>query len=105
MIADLSGPYWRPRHRWERQFHALRWAMGVAIAALLFLVMLGSVAYGGSTGGTQLVRVAPGDTVWGIASAHYNDTDLRSRVDQIIAVNHLSGGSLAAGQALILPPP
>ena len=104
MIADLTGPYCRPRQR-ERQFHGLRWVMGVVIGALLFLVLLGSVAYGGSSGGTRLVRVAPGDTVWGIASGHYDDSDLRSRVDQIIAVNHLSGASLAAGQALVLPPP
>jgi len=104
MIADLSAPYRRPRHQWERQLDAVRWVVGGVLGAVLFLVLLGGVAYGGSSGGTQIVKVAPGDTVWGIASAHYDDPDLRDRVDQIVALNHLHGAGLVPGQRLVLPP-
>jgi LysM repeat protein len=76
------------------------------VGAVVLLVLLGNVAYGGSSGGTQVVTVVPGDTVWSIASAHYpDDGDLRQRVDDILSINHLSGGTLVPGQALTIPPP
>ena len=74
--------------------------------ACLLLVLLGNVAYGGSSGGQQVVTVRPGDTVWSIVESHEpEDIDVRQQVDDVIALNHLQEGALVPGQALTLPPP
>ena len=93
--------------RRRRRMRALEMRILLAVAgALVLLVLLGNVVYGGSSGGRQTVTVAPGDTVWSIASSHYpDDGDIRQRVDDIMSINHLSGGSLVPGQALTIPPP
>jgi nucleoid-associated protein YgaU len=105
MIADLSRPYNRRRHPWERERRFLMAALGAVVGAIFFLILLSGVAYGGTTGGTQTVRVQRGDTVWSIAGSHYSDGDLRARVDDILATNHLSSPLLVPGQQLLLPPP
>ena len=104
LLHDLAPANARLR---RRRMRAIERRILVALAgALVLLVLLGNVAYGGSSGGTQVVTVVPGDTVWSIASAHYSDGgDLRQRVDDILSINHLSGGTLVPGQALTIPPP
>lgn len=99
MIADVASPYRRQRRTWKRERRLLLAVVG----ALCLLIYLGSVVYGGATGGTQVVRVHPGDTVWSIAADHYPGDDLRARVDEIISVNHLGGGLVMPGQALTIP--
>ena len=93
--------------RRRRRMRALERRILLALAgALVLLVLLGNVVYGGSSGGTQTVTVAPGDSVWSIAASHYpDDADLRGRVDDIVSINHLRGGSVVPGQALTIPPP
>jgi hypothetical protein len=104
ILHDLAPANARRR---RRRMRAIERRILVALAgALVLLVLLGNVAYGGSSGGTQVVTVVPGDSVWSIASAHYpDDGDLRQRVDDILSINHLSGGTLVPGQALTIPPP
>ncbi|TMD01986.1 MAG: LysM peptidoglycan-binding domain-containing protein [Chloroflexi bacterium] len=72
--------------RRRRRMRAIERRILLALAgALVLLVLLGNVVYGGSSGGTQTVTVAPGDTVWSIAASHYpDDADLRQRVDDIV---------------------
>jgi len=48
------------------------------------------------------VVVAPGDTVWSIAAAHYRG-DPRPHVEAILQVNHLSSPLLTPGQSLMIP--
>lgn len=105
MIADLARPYRRPLHRWERERRlALTIATAIAVAMAL-LIYLGTVAYGGiSGGGPETVTVRPGDTLWSIAAAHSGGGDVRDEVDAITAANHLAGGSLRPGQTLVVPP-
>ncbi len=104
LLHDLAPANARRR---RRRMRAIERRILLALAgALVLLVLLGNVVYGGSSGGTQVVTVGPGDTVWSIASAHYpDDGDLRQRVDDILSINHLSGGTLVPGQALTIPPP
>jgi hypothetical protein len=104
ILHDLAPANARRR---RRRMRAIERRILLALAgALVLLVLLGNVAYGGSSGGTQVVTVVPGDTVWNTASAHYpDDGDLRQRVDDILSINHLSGGTLVPGQALTIPPP
>jgi LysM domain len=106
MIADISRPYRRTRRDWRAERRILLAALTAVLVAVALLVYLGNVAYGGSSGGTQTIRVAPGQSVWSIAAARYGDDgDLRSRVDQILSLNHLQGGVVVPGQTLTLPPP
>jgi hypothetical protein len=104
MIADLAPALARRR---RRRMRALERRLLLALAgAVLLLILLGNVAYGGNSGGRQTINVAPGDTVWSIAVAHYpDDGDVRQRVDDIMSLNQLRGGALVPGQALTLPPP
>lgn len=104
MIADLSRPYSRRRRPWERQRRILTAVAGVVAATLCLLILLGGVAYGGTSGGTQTVRVRPGDTLWSIAASHYDSGDVRARVDEILSFNHLGGPVVVPGQTILLPP-
>ncbi|CAB4840923.1 MAG: LysM peptidoglycan-binding domain-containing protein [Actinobacteria bacterium] len=49
------------------------------------------------------VTVAPGETVWSLASHLSGGSDVRSLVSEIITVNSLSSVDLAAGQKLRIP--
>ena len=56
----------------------------------------------GAHGPRVLYRVHPADTLWSIAARHYGG-DPRNAIWQIEAANHLAGGSIVAGETLILP--
>jgi hypothetical protein len=54
---------------------------------------------------TEIVKVAPGDTLWGIASDVATDGDVRSMMKQIERLNALESAGLQAGQKLRVPVP
>jgi LysM repeat protein len=95
-VADAaSKSYLRPVRRqrgWGR----------ILLLVTALLVVSAQLAYGSSPARYDRVVVAPGDTLWGIAAAHYRG-DPRARVDQIIRVNHLASPALTPGQALRIP--
>ncbi len=77
---------------------ALCWIVG---ASLAFHFWVG-VASAASTGVSY--TVAPGDTVWSIASQISGGGDPRELVSEIIAQNHLNAvGTLYVGEVLQLP--
>lgn len=86
--------YPRPkRHRgWGRIF----------VLAALFVVATSRLAYGSGPAAADRVVVAPGDTVWSIASTHYKG-DPRPHVEAILEANHLRTPLLTPGQALLIP--
>ena len=47
--------------------------------------------------------VAPGESLWSIASDAAGRGDVRAMVDEIISANSLSGPDVAAGQVLRVP--
>ena len=49
------------------------------------------------------VVVAPGETLWSIASTAAGRGDIRAMVDEIISINSLSVPDVAAGQTLRVP--
>jgi nucleoid-associated protein YgaU len=104
MIADLARPYRRPQHRWDGERRLVRAGLPALVLAIGLLILLATVAYGGTRGGgPERVTVAPGDTLWSIASAHGNGGDVRDTVDTIVAVNHLDGGLIHPGEILVVP--
>ena len=52
---------------------------------------------------TEIVQVAPGDTLWGIASEIATDGDVRSMMSEIERLNALESAGLSAGQKLLVP--
>jgi LysM repeat protein len=76
-----------------------------ALAVLVSLVALGSLALPGSSSGARPARhhlVQPGETLWAIAGAAYGgDTD--SHVQAIARASHLHSSLIVPGQQLVLP--
>lgn len=84
----------------------------VVFLTSLFLVlgvalMLAGGAVGTGEAGqadpTTVVQVAPGDTLWGIASDLATDGDVRAVMSEIERLNALESTGLSAGQKLRVP--
>jgi LysM repeat protein len=74
----------------------------ILVLATLLVVATGRLAYGIGPVVSDTVVVAPGDTVWSIATSHYGG-DPRPHVEAILQVNHLSSPLLTPGQSLMIP--
>ena len=103
MIQDSLGP-----NRFSRQADRLsrpaRLALVVATAAA-GLVVVGGVAYAGSPTTNTRVVVHTGDTLWGVAAAHYPGSNIEESISIIESTNHLSGAAIRPGETLTLPAP
>ena len=75
-------------------------ALGVA-----FMLAGGAVGTGeaGQPAPTEVVQVAPGDTLWGIASEIATDGDVRAVMNEIERLNALESTGVSAGQKLRVP--
>lgn len=51
----------------------------------------------------NIFEVSHGDTLWEIALAHSNNSDIRAYIYEIKTINHLDGDDIYAGQELYLP--
>lgn len=78
---------------------------GVAAAAFLGVVLVGLFGAGDApvAGGTTVVQVRTGDTLWGIATRMAPDADPRAAVDRIVELNGLGSPSAEAGRFLVVP--
>lgn len=102
LLFDTAGRF-RSRRRWWRR--DTRRLAGGLVVGLLCAGALATEVYGSGHPNVETVRVKPGQTVWSIAQATYDSSDVRDRVDQIIADNDLRGRTLVAGQELTIPAP
>ena len=83
----------------------------VFLTSLLVVLGVAFMLAGGAVGTdaagepapTQVVQVAPGDTLWAIASDIATDGDVRSMMTRIERLNALETASLSAGQKLRVP--
>ncbi len=75
------------------------------VLAVAFMLAGGAVGTGsaGEPVPTEVVQVAPGDTLWGIASEVATDGDVRSMMTEIERLNALESASLSAGHKLRVP--
>jgi LysM repeat protein len=89
------------RNLYPRPQRRRGWGRVLVLAAALLLVT-GRLAYGSGPVASNRVVVAPGDTVWSIAAAHYPG-DPRPHVEAILQANRLATPLLRPGQALQLP--
>ena len=90
----IQNAFPRPRHRrgWGR----------IVLLASALVIATARLAYGSAPVPMDTVVVAPGDTVWTIASTHYRG-DPRPHVEAILAANHLQSPVVMPGQTLRLP--
>lgn len=83
----------------------------VFLTSLFFVLGAAFVLAGGAVGTgsagqpapTDIVQVAPGDTLWGIASDIAADGDVSAVMDEIERLNALESAGLSAGQKLRVP--
>ncbi len=75
----------------------------ILVVVAIFMVVFMKAAYGGGRTGTESIVVQPGQTVWSIAANRYPDDDTRSRVGEIIQLNHLGDQPIFAGEHLNVP--
>jgi nucleoid-associated protein YgaU len=103
MIQDSLGPN-RFTRRSDRLSRPARLALVVATAAA-GLVVVGGVAYAGSPTTNTRVVVHSGETLWGIAAAHYPNASIEQSISAIEAANHLESAAIRPGETLTLPAP
>ncbi len=103
MIQDSLGPHRVSRHA-QRISRPARLALVVATAAA-GLVVVGGVAYAGSPTTNTRIAVHAGDTLWGIAAAHYPGSNMEESISMIESANHLNGADIRPGETLTLPAP
>jgi hypothetical protein len=77
-------------------------AKALLLAALAVVVWAVAARPLGAHGDRTLYRVAPYDTLWTIASAHYAG-DVRDGVWRIEQANHLGDPTIHPGEVLVLP--
>jgi hypothetical protein len=83
---------------------ALALLVGLVGLTLVWLARLSAPASSGpATVAPQVVSVAPGDTLWSIASRVAPGVDPRDEVARLQRVNHLDGVDLVPGQQLRVP--
>ena len=77
----------------------------VLVLGVAFMLAGGAVGTdeAGQAAPTEVVQVAPGDTLWGIASEIATDGDVRSMMSEIERLNALESAQLFAGQKLRVP--
>lgn len=97
-----------------RRGRLLLLGMPVLVAAALLLaaaVFAGAALFNqaqastGEVAGVEAVEVtvAPGDTLWSIASATESGTDIQQLITQIGELNDLDSAQLTPGQVLFVP--
>ena len=93
----------------SRRRYRSPWPLRAAKAAAVLLAIgtlslgLAKVAEGGAAGPYEALTVEPGDTLWSIAADRYPGGDVRAKVFQIEAANHLNGPAIRAGETLQVP--
>ncbi|MER7077328.1 LysM peptidoglycan-binding domain-containing protein, partial [Saccharopolyspora kobensis] len=81
------------------------WLTSVAIFTFLIVMLVGlfGVRDAPMAGGTALVEVLPGDTLWGIADRVAPNSDPRAVVARIAELNGPDAASAPAGHLLLVP--
>jgi nucleoid-associated protein YgaU len=86
-----------------QQTYATRRIVAISLLVLAFLV--GALLAASPSDGARVPRthvVAPGETLWGIASAAYGG-DPRSHIESIVHRNAIVDETIQPGEVLVLP--
>ena len=89
---------------WQRRRRRTRLATTLAVIAAIVLGLVGAVDADTGPMATDEVRVAAGQTLWGIAADHTEPgEDVRVTVRELMELNELTDSALAVGQVLEVP--
>ena len=100
--ANPSAVHLTRRGRLARTFLVL--SLAVVLASVFGLKAgAGTTDHVGAPTAFIQVTVAPGDTLWSLATRMADGGDVRSLVDEIASVNSLSTAEVQAGQKLRIP--
>ncbi|WP_370290621.1 LysM peptidoglycan-binding domain-containing protein [Nocardioides sp.] len=104
----VASPVRRGEVRLTRRGRLVVLVLACAVVAAIAVMVAAGSAATDSTGGAarvDVVTVAPGDTLWGIAGdvAADLDIDLREAVQRVEQLNVIDGGVVYAGQELRVP--
>jgi predicted Zn-dependent protease len=102
MHANPSGVHLTRRGRLARTLLVLSLAVVLASVFGLSAGAGTSDSVGAPTSFIE-VTVAPGDTLWSLASRMASGSDVRAMVDEIASVNALASADLQAGQKVRIP--
>jgi hypothetical protein len=101
-LANPSGICLNRRGRLARTFVVL--SLAVLLASLFgFSAGAGTPSSIGAPSSFIEITVAPGDTLWSLATRVSEGGDVRALVDEIASVNSLQGASVEAGQKIRIP--
>lgn len=87
-------------------------ARSAVVASLSILLLSGASILTKASAGSEdgaiptpyvKIAVAPGQTLWSIASSIAGSGDRRDLVDEIVSINHLKSPDLSAGQKIYIP--
>jgi hypothetical protein len=101
-VANPSGVHLTRRGRLARTLLVLSLAVVLASAFGLKAGAGTSDQVGAPTAFIQ-VTVAPGDTLWSLATRLADGGDVRALVDEIASINSLASAEVQAGQKLRIP--
>jgi LysM repeat protein len=102
----MAGVQRRPRRAERRRSPSGHWRLVLKLAVLTALLgaVMTQVVLGTAGSAAPAVVVQPGQTLWGIATQHYPQSDPRAAIAAIELANHLHGAGIMPGERLLLPP-
>jgi len=105
--VDVFVPSAQPRLRLTKRGRVVFTSLAAVpvVAGVMLLALNGGGATATSSSGADLeeVTVMAGESLWSIAEDIAPDSDPRDVISEILSVNQLEGGSVQAGQRLMLP--
>lgn len=106
LFASATNAPCRSTVRLTRRGRVVVFVLGLMVLLGLGLALsagAGAALHGGTPESTHQVVVAPGDTLWGLASGAAHGGDVRSMITHIEELNGLSGATVMVGQTLRIP--
>ena len=101
-MSTMSATH-TPVYRLTRRGRVVVFLLAFLVLAAAALVLAGGSVATSEPEATETVVVAPGQTLWSIASEHSEGRDVRDAMDHLVDLNDLDTPVLAAGQRLVVP--
>lgn len=87
----------------KKRFYNTLVVIVTVVLIILFLAINPINVFCNSNKDYKVVYVKEGDTLWSLASKHYNNYDIRKSVYNIMVYNDMENASLYAGQKIKIP--
>jgi len=105
-MSSTVNPAYAPTYRLTRRGRVVVFALGFLVLLAIGLVFAAASMATGEPEATETIVVAPGQTLWEIASgvaAAQGTDDVRETMTHLVELNDLDSVALGAGQSLEVP--